>query len=342
MKIYSNVFYRLLLAVLLSLHCQIVSAATKSLCVFDLLGANGPIYAQMKDYQIAALDWGVELQLKPYISEVKAAADFRTGLCNAVSFTGIQSRQFNSFTGTLDAIGALPSYAHLKTVISTISAPQAAPLMIAESYEVAGIIPIGAAYLFVNDRALLSKYAETEGVHSNIRIAVMDNDPAQFELVSLLGTPSMSASIAEMYSKFNAGQVDVSYGPAVVYQAMELHKGLQKNGGVIRFPVAQLSLQIIIHKAEFPAEFGQQSREYALSQFDKSVRLAQGYEQRIDPQWWLSVSEANQSRYHDMYRKTRISLRDKGVYDGRMLKIMRLVRCKKNPHLPECIAVDKE
>ena len=173
--------------------------------------------AQMKDYKIAALDWGVELQLKPYISEVKAAADFRAGLCDAVSFTGIQSRQFNSFTGTLDAIGALPSYAHLKTVISTISAPQAAPLMTADSYEVAGIIPIGAAYLFVNDRALLSKYAETEGVHSNIRIAVMDNDPAQFELVALLGTPSMSASIAEMYSKFNAGLVDVSYGPAVVY-----------------------------------------------------------------------------------------------------------------------------
>ena len=341
MKIYSNVFYRLLLAVILSLHCQIVSAATKSLCVFDLLGANGPIYAQMKDYQIAALAWGVELELKPYISEVKAATDFKAEICDAVSFTGIQSRQFNAFTGSLDAMGALPSYAHLKTVISTISSQQAAPLMIAEPYEVVGIIPIGAAYLFVNDRALLHKYAEMEGDNS-IRIAVMDNDPAQIELVGLLGTPSMSATIAEMYSKFNAGLVDVSYGPAVVYQAMELYKGLQENGGVIRFPVAQLSLQIIIRKAEFPPGFGQKSREYALSQFDKAVLLAQSYEQRIDPQWWLSVSEANQSRYHDMYRKTRISLCNKGIYDARMLRIMRLVRCKKNPQLSECTATDRE
>ncbi|SMG66410.1 RND type efflux pump involved in aminoglycoside resistance (AdeT) [methanotrophic bacterial endosymbiont of Bathymodiolus sp.] len=214
--------------------------------------------------------------------------------------------------------------------------------MTAEPYEVAGIIPIGAAYLFVNDRMLLSKYVETEGKHSNIRIAVMDNDPAQQELVGLLGTPSMSASIAEMYSKFNTGLVDVSYGPAVVYQAMELRKGLQENGGVIHFPVAQLSLQIIIHTTEFPTGFGQKSREYALSQFDKAVLQAQDYEHSIPSQWWLSVSEANQRRYHDIYRKTRISLRDKGVYDGRMLKIMRLVRCKKNPHLSECIAADKE
>jgi hypothetical protein len=341
LKIYSNVFFRLLLVTILSLQCAVVFAQAKSLCVFDLLGANGPIYAQMKDYQIAALGWGVDLQLKPYISEVKAATDFKAGLCDAVSFTGIQSRQFNAFTGSLDAMGALPSYAHLKTVISTISSQQAAPLMIAEPYEVVGIIPIGAAYLFVNDRTLLSQYAEKQGDHS-IRIAVMDNDPAQIELVSLLGTPSMSASIAEMYTKFNAGLVDVSYGPAVVYQAMELHKGLQENGGVIRFPVAQLSLQIIIRKAEFPPEFGQKSRVYALSQFDKAVLLAQSYEQRIAAQWWLSVSEANQSRYHDMYRKTRIALRDKGVYDARMLKIMRLVRCKKNPQLSECTAADKE
>ena len=330
------------MAIILSLHGVVVSAQAKSLCVFDLLGANGPIYAQMKDYQIAALGWGVDLQLKPYINEVKAATDFKAGRCDAVSFTGIQSRQFNAFTGSLDAMGALPSYAHLKTVISTISSQQAAPLMIAEPYEVVGIIPIGAAYLFVNDRTLLSQYAEIEGNHSNIRIAVMDNDPAQIELVSLLGTPSMSATIAEMYSKFNAGLVDVSYGPAVVYQAMELHKGLQENGGVIRFPVAQLSLQIIIRKAEFPPEFGQKSRVYALSQFDKAVLLAQSYEHRIAAQWWLSVSEANQSRYHDMYRKTRIALRDKGVYDARMLKIMRLVRCKKNPQLSECSAADKE
>ena len=321
---------------------MVVLAETKSLCVFDLLGANGPIYAQMKDYKIAALGWGVDLRLKPYISEIKAAADFKTGLCAAVSFTGIQSRQFNSFTGSLDAMGALPSYAHLKTVINSISSEQAAPLMFNAPYEVVGVIPIGAAYLFVNDRSLVSDYADTEGGLASIRIAVMGNDPAQIELVSLLGTPSMSASIAEMYTKFNAGLVDVTYGPAVVFEAMELYKGLQPNGGVIDFPLAQLTLQIIIRTAEFPEKFGQKSREYTLSQFDKAVQLAKNHEHRITRQWWLSVSEINQNRYHEMYRKTRILLRNKGVYDAKMLWVMRMVRCKKDPLRLECTSADKE
>ncbi|MCK5667237.1 MAG: hypothetical protein KAI17_27310 [Thiotrichaceae bacterium] len=123
---------------------------------------------------------------------------------------------------------------------------------------------------------------------------------------------------------------------------MELYKGIKTNGGVIRFPVAQLTLQIIIHKNRFPEQFGQKSRQYTLGQFDKAVMLAQSHEDRIASPWWLHISEENQKRYHDIYRKTRISLRDKGVYDAKMLRIMRLVRCKKAPLLLECTAVDKE
>lgn len=337
-----NQFFSALLPALLSSTSYVALAETKSLCVFDLLGANGSIYAQMKDYKIAAMNWGTDFQLKPYISETKAAVDFKAGLCDAVSFTGIQGRQFNSFTGSLDAMGALPSYAHLKIALSSISSTQAAPLMINLPYEVVGIIPIGAAYLFVNDRSLVNNYANVEAGDTSIRIAVMDNDPAQIELVNLLGTPSLSASIAEMYQKFNTHLVDVCYGPAVAYEAMELYKGLQPKGGIVDFPLAQLTLQIIIHKAKFPENFGVKSREYILGQFAKAVLLAQNHERRIDPLWWLSVSEVNQQRYHDIYRKMRISLRDKGVYDARMLTVMRMVRCKKSPHQPECTATDKE
>ena len=336
MKIFIDGLFRLLLVLGLSMSTHIAQAETKSLCVFDLLGANGPIYAQMKDYKIAALDWGVDFQLKPYISEKKAAADFKSGRCDAVSFTGIQSRQFNLFSGSLDAMGALPSYDHLKVVITTISAEQAAPLMINAPYEVVGIIPIGAAYLFVNDRTLVSKYADAESDLSGIRVAVMESDPAQIELLGVIGTSSVSTSIAEMYQKFNAGSVDVTYGPAVVYEAMELDKGMQNNGGVVRFPLAQLSLQIMIHKARFPEKFGQKSRLYALSQFDQAVMRAKNHEHRIAPQWWINISESDQSRYHEMYRKTRILLRNKGIYDGKMLTLMRMVRCKKNPHRSEC------
>jgi len=336
-----NAFFSLLLMLGLSLSSKAVLAETKSLCVFDLLGANGPIYAQMTDYKIAAMAWGADLQLKPYTSENRAAADFKAGLCDAVSFTGIQSRQFNLFSGSLDAMGALPSYQHLKMIVTAISSEQAAELMINPPYEVAGVIPIGSAYLFVNDRALVSQYADSEADLSSIRIAVMDSDPAQIELMGVIGTSSVSTSIAEMYQKFNRGLVDVTYGPAVVYQAMELDKGMAGKGGVVRFPLAQLSLQIMIHSDRFPESFGIKSRHYALTQFDKAIVYAKNHEQRIPPQRWITISESEKQRYHQMYRKTRVLLANKGVYDGKMLKLMKLVRCKKDPSASECVTVEE-
>ncbi len=342
MKIIIDGFLRLFFLLVLSMPPPIALAETKSLCVFDLLGANGPIYAQMKDYKIAAMDWGVDFQLKPYLNEKAVAVDFKSGLCDAASFTGIQSRQFNAFTGTLDAMGALPSYEHLKIAINSISIEQAIPLMINGSYEVVGIIPMGAVYLFVNDRSLVNDYADKQTDLSHIRIAVMDSDPAQLELMNQLGTTSVSTSISEMYKKFNTGLVDITYGPSVVYEAMELHKGMQDKGGVVDFPLAQLTLQIMIHKVKFPENFGQKSRQYSLSQFDKAVVFAKSYRDRIPFKWRISISESQQIRYHDMYRKIRLSLRNKGVYDSKMLTLMRMVRCKKNPQLLECTADDRE
>lgn len=334
--------FSLSLTAIFVMSCSVVLAENKSLCVFDLLGANGPVYAQMKDYKIAAMAWGVDFQLKPYTSEQKASTDFKSGGCDAVSFTGTQARQFSRFSGTLDAMAALPSYAHLKTVISTLSLEQSAPLMISEPYEVVGIIPMGSAFLFVNDRALVAEYADILGDFSGIRIAVMNNDPAQIEMSDSIGTLTVGTSIAEMYSKFNAGLVDVTYGPAVIYEAMELYKGIAKKGGVVRFSLAQLTLQIMIRKTKFPESFGKVSREFALSQFDGAVARAKNYEDRIGPQWWINISDKNYDRYHEMYRKIRLRLRDKGIYDSKMLTLMRMVRCKKDPQQSECTAVDKE
>ncbi|MCK5190093.1 MAG: hypothetical protein KAR12_08560 [Methylococcales bacterium] len=291
----------------------------------------------MKDYKTAALAWGVELELKPYTSERVAAEDFKSGLCDAVIFTGIRARQFNAFTGSLDAIGAMPTYEHLKSVITTISANKAAKLMFNDPYEVVGIFPGGAAYMFVNDRTI-----DTVGELAGKRIAILDSDPAQVEMVTFVGASPVGTSIANMYSKFNNGSVDVTYGPAIVYEAMELYKGLKPNGGVIRFSLAQLTMQILIRKAEFPEGFGQNSREFALGQFDLGVELIKRYESKIPESMWVSIPEADIAGYLEVFRQSRIRLKEKGIYNGKMLKLMRMLRCKKNPHQPECTAADKE
>jgi len=337
MVLYKKVLSEIFITVLLMTMGNVALAVPKKMCVFDLLGANGPTYSQMKDYKTAALAWGVELELKPYTSERVAAEDFKSGLCDIVSFTGMRARQFNSFTGSMDAIGAMPSYEHLKSVITTISAKKASKLMVSAPYEVVGVFPGGAAYMFVNDRNI-----DTVGELAGKRIAILDSDPAQVEMVTHVGASPVGTSIANMFSKFNNGSVDVTYGPAIVYEAMELYKGLEPNGGVINFSLVQLTMQILIRKAEFPEGYGQKSREFAVGQFDSAVALIKRYESKIPQKLWVSIPEADKSGYLEVFRQSRIRLREKGIYSAKMLKLMRMVRCKKDAQQSECTSVDKE
>ena len=337
MVLHKRFLSKTIIAVFLMISGHPVQAVSKKMCVFDLLGANGPTFSQLKDYKTAALAWGVELKLKPYTSERVAAEDFKSGVCDAVSFTGIRARQFNSFTGSLDAIGAIPTYDHLKSVITTVSAKKAAKLMFTDPYEVVGVFPGGAAYMFVNDRTI-----DTVGELAGKRIAILDSDPAQVEMVTFIGASPVGTSIANMYSKFNNGSVDVTYGPGIVYEAMELYKGLKPNGGVIQFSLVQLTMQILTRKAEFPEGYGQMSREFALSQFDQGVEMVKRYDSKIPEKLWVSIPEADKTGYLEVFRQSRIKLRDKGIYNGKMLKVMRMLRCKKDPQLSECSSADKE
>ncbi|MCB1673198.1 MAG: hypothetical protein KDI00_00870, partial [Pseudomonadales bacterium] len=56
-------------------------AAKQTVCVFDLLGTGGDVYAMMKDYSLAAAKWGADITLKPYTDERIAAEDFKAGQC---------------------------------------------------------------------------------------------------------------------------------------------------------------------------------------------------------------------------------------------------------------------
>ena len=51
----------------------------RSFCVFDPVGANGPLFAIIKTFQPAALQSGIKLDLRAYTDEKVAAEDFRRG-----------------------------------------------------------------------------------------------------------------------------------------------------------------------------------------------------------------------------------------------------------------------
>lgn len=126
----------------------------------------------MKDYQLAAKTWGADIELKVATNEAVIAEDFKAGKCDGVSITGMRGRQFNPFTGSLDAIGAITDLACCQRCKGY--RPTFAKAMVNGKYEVAGVIPIGDAYLLVNDRNI-----NTVAKAAGKKIAVLDYDEAQ-------------------------------------------------------------------------------------------------------------------------------------------------------------------
>ena len=100
------------------------TAQAQTACVFDLAGTSGDTFTMMKDYALAAKGWGVNLSLKAYTDERVAAEDFKAGKCDLVALTAIRGRKLNSFTGSIDAIGAIPSNNAAKAVMTLLTTPK--------------------------------------------------------------------------------------------------------------------------------------------------------------------------------------------------------------------------
>ncbi|MCG8672009.1 MAG: DUF6091 family protein [Pseudomonadales bacterium] len=309
----------------------------KTFCVFDIIGSQGPIFDIMKDYKLAALNWGVELDMKAYTDEKIAAEDFKAGKCNVVALSGLRGRAFNSFTGTLDSIGSIPTDKHMQVVLKKLASPKLGKYMINGEYEVAGIAPGGAAFLFTKDRSI-----DTVGELSGKKIAVLEFDKSQSVMVESIGASPVSVSIANVGPMFNNGSVDIIAAPAIAYEALELYKGLGENGAIVNFSLAQLTLQVIIRHADLPEGYGQKSREYIWGQYDRAQDLIDVNTKAIKPGYWLDLPEADKVGYQEMFRQSRIKLREMGIYDGKMLKFLSKVRCAMDASLAECTAKDKE
>jgi hypothetical protein len=90
-----------------------------------------------KDYAIEAKKWGADIELRAYVDERIAADDLKVGKCDGAIISGLRGRQFNKYTGSLDAIGALTDMKTAITAYQLLSRPQAASTMINGNYEIA-------------------------------------------------------------------------------------------------------------------------------------------------------------------------------------------------------------
>lgn len=306
-------------------------AQAQNFCVYDPVGAQGQAFAIAKDYALAARAWGVNLTLQAYTDDRVAAEDFKAGQCDGVAITGLRGRAFNLFAGSVDSIGAIPSYAHLRAVLEVMASPKVADLMRSGAYEVVGVMPLGAAYVFVRDRGINS----IEKIAGK-KIAVLDFDKSQAKLVQQLGAQPVASELINFATKFNNGQVDLIVAPAIAYKPFEIYKGLADNGAVYRFPLLQLTASMIIRRDRFPVSYGQQSREYMLSQVDAAQRLIEQAESGIPDRYWLELAATDREKYFQMLREARMQLTREGFYDPRMMNMLRKVRCRLQPAQAEC------
>ncbi|PID43732.1 MAG: hypothetical protein CSB48_04910 [Proteobacteria bacterium] len=303
----------------------------RTFCVFDPIGANGPLFSVMKSAKPINMKWGVDLDMRAYTDEKIAAEDFKAGQCDSVLLTGTRSREFNNFTGSLEALGAIPGQKEMKMVLATLNTPKAAKLLRNGNYEVAGIFPAGAIYLFLRDRTV-----NTVEALQGKKIATFDYDKAAVTMVRHIGASVVGASSANFAGKFNNGSVDVIYAPAVAYTPLELYKGLGDAGGIFEYAVAQMSFQVIIHSDRFPEGYGQKVRDYASARYSEAYDIVEKAEAEINSTHWVKPRPQDVAGYDNLLREVRISLKDDGVYNGKALRLMKKVRCKTRPSNAEC------
>ena len=323
------------LAMASALLCT-MGAEAQSLCVFDPMGAQGESFAFMKDYALAAKQWGADITLKPYASDEQASSDFKNGKCEALATTGIRARQFNSFSGSIDAAGAVPDEATAKIIISWMANPRLAANLQSENFEIAGVSLLGPAYPMVNDRSI-----NTIGKLTGKRFGVLDYDKAQQSVVGKIGAVPVIVNLSTIGNKFNTAQLDAVDLPAVAFKALELSKGMGTKGAIVRYPVAYMTTQIVIRPAKFPDYYGQKSRYWVAEQIDRQVDTVRRIESSIDARYWMDLPTLDKLSYDKIIRQARIALENEGAYDKRMGVLLKKIRCVQSPSSYECTLRDE-
>ena len=116
-KIHSKRMFGLFIYAFLSSN----TASAQNLCVYDPGGKAGDYYRLLEGYALEASAWGVSFDIQVYTDEFKVVKDYGMLVSDAVLATGARLQRFNSFPTTVEAIGALPEYSHLKYMVKTLS-----------------------------------------------------------------------------------------------------------------------------------------------------------------------------------------------------------------------------
>lgn len=300
--------------------------AKQQVCVFDLLGKAGESYKFLEEWALVSKKWGAQVQLISFQDEDLADKAFQNDKCDAVYMTSMRARTYNKFAGSIDALGGVPSnkiaQKAVEYVLDLRNTKRMTTTLQGENYEVAGIGLIGSAYIFVKDRSL-NTIEKAQGK----KFAILHYDRAQRVMVERVGAVPVMSDISNFIKKFNTGEVDVVAAPAYAYKPLEIEKGLGSKGAMLNFPVVNVTADLIVRPERFPAQFGEQSRQWFLQKIPQSFAMVQRLEAAIPSKIKMQLSKEDTEKYQRLLREGRIDLTKQGVYDPGMMRVLKKARC---------------
>ena len=311
------------------------SQAKVDVCVFDLLGKSGESYQMAQEWALAAKAWGGDINLVPRQDEAVADNDFKAGKCDAVFMTAMRARQYNKFVGSIDSLGGAPSNEIAKRAITFALDKRNAAKMVTnlggKKYEVAGVAPLGSAFIFVRDKKI-----DSIEKAAGKKFAVLSYDSAQKIMVQRVGAQAVPSDISNFVAKFNNGQVDMVGAPAYAYKPLEIQKGLGSAGAMFNFPVLQITADLVIRPDKFPAGFGQKSRDFFVKNLPKSFSMINRLEASIPAKYKMNLTAEDKLKYQKLLREGRMDLTKQGIYDPSMMSVLKKARCSVEKSNFEC------
>ncbi len=312
-----------------------VQAAKVDVCVFDLLGKSGESYKMMEEWALAAKSWGADVNLIPRQDEAVADNDFKAGKCDAVFETSMRARPYNKFVGSIDALGAVPSNKVAQNAITFALDSRNAAKMTSnlggKKYEVAGVAPLGSAFIFVRDKSINS-IEKAAGK----KFAVLGYDNAQKIMVQRVGAQAVLSDVSNFVAKFNNGQVDMVGAPAYAYKPLEIEKGIRANGAMMNFPVLHVTSDLVLRPDAFPAGMGQKSRDWFIKRLPANLAMINRLEAEIPAKYKMNLTAADKLKYQKLLREGRMDLTKQGVYDAGMMSVLKKARCAADASNFEC------
>jgi hypothetical protein len=147
---------------------------------------------------------------------------------------------------------------------------------------------------------------------------------------------TVPVTIATVANKFNSGQVQIVALPAYAFKALDLAKGMGSKGGIVRFSVAYITTQIVIHQDKFPTGYGQKSRTWISGQVNNQLKGVERLENSINARYWIDIPANDKLGYDKLFRQVRLEITNDGIYNKRMIAILKKIRCQQNPTSFEC------